>query len=189
MKILTYLNADSCKQAIYSNNILKILVLGIGNKILKDDGIGPAVIQELRRFSLPKGVFLETANISGFTLLDIVTGYDTLIIVDAMKSGKSPGEITWVDTDEYTLRTTIPSQHKMDIFHMLELGKQMGITIPVNVRTMAIEADDVTSFGETLSPEVAKVIPEAVVNLMEQIYSIIKEGQTADNLQEGKNKG
>jgi hydrogenase maturation protease len=189
MMISTYQNADSGKQAIYSGNILKILVLGIGNKILGDDGIGPAVIQELRRFSLPQSVFLETANISGIALLDIVTGYDILIIVDAMKSGKSPGEITWVDTDEYSLRTTIPSQHKMDIFHMLELGKQMGIRVPVSVRTMAIEADDVTSFRETLSPEVAKVIPEAAANLMEQIYSIIKEGQTADNLQKGKYKG
>lgn len=165
---------------------MKILVLGIGNIILRDDGIGPAVIRELHRFGLPQDVCLETTNLSGIALLDLTAGYDTLILVDAIKSGKKPGQMTWAQTNDFKVPDTIPSQHKMDIFHMLEIGRQMGINVPNKVSIMAIEAEDVTSFGEYLTPEVARVIPAAAAKIAEQILLLNKENQPAEELQANK---
>jgi hydrogenase maturation protease len=158
---------------------MKILVLGIGNDILHDDGVGPAVVRELRHLDCPFDVFLATTNLSGFPLLDLVTGYDILIIVDAIKSERNPGEIIWAQSGDFSPLTHTYSQHNMDILRMLELGKQMGICIPSNIRIMAIEAYDVTSFGEFLTPAVADIVPEAAAKLMQQIILLKKESLTA----------
>lgn len=148
---------------------MKILVLGIGNDILCDDGTGPAVIRELKNFSCPPGVYLETTSLSGIPLLDIVTGYDILIIVDAIISGGKPGKIKWAQIKDFQSLAYSPSQHRMDICRVLDIGVQLGIHVPADVRILTIEAQDVTSFGEYLTLEVAAAVPEAAAEIRRQI--------------------
>lgn len=158
---------------------MKILVLGIGNVILQDDGVGPAIVRELSRLDLPPEVFLKTTGLSGFPLLDIITGYHTLIIIDAVKNDKNPGKITWQPARTFQQRTGAINEHTMDIFRMLELGQQLELQIPSQVLVMSIGARDVTSFGEFLTPEVAAAVPEAAAEIMRKILELVKEKQTA----------
>jgi hydrogenase maturation protease len=148
---------------------IKTLVLGIGNIILRDDGIGPAIIRELEQFPCPPNVLLKTTNLSGMQLLDVVIGYDILIIVDAMQSSAKPGGIRWLKTEDFQSRAHTSSQHDIGILQVLELGKQLGMDVPADVRILAIEARDVTNFGEELTPEVAAAIPKAIEYIMRQI--------------------
>jgi hydrogenase maturation protease len=157
--------------------ILKILVLGIGNVILQDDGVGPAIVRELSRLNLPPDVFLKTTSLSGFPLLDIVTGFSTLIIVDATKSERKTGEITWEPAGTFQPRTEGINQHTMDLFRVLELGRQLELEIPTQIMVLTIGARDVTSFGEFLSPEVAAAVPEATAEIMRKIIGLTKDKQ------------
>jgi hydrogenase maturation protease len=158
---------------------LKTIVLGIGNRILRDDGIGPAVIRELESFSRSPGVFLGDTNLCGMPLLDLITGYDTLIIIDAIQGGAATGTIQWMPAEHFKSPSGTPSQHEMNIFRVLELGRQLGIKVPSEVKIMAIEAHDVTSFGEYLTPEVAAVIPRAAAAIIKEITILEGTRQSA----------
>lgn len=102
-------------------------------------------------------------------LLDIVTGYDSIIIIDAIQSGSKPGDIQWLHPEDFELARRPCYQHNMGILQMLELGRTLGLDVTEDVRLMAIEACDVTSFREDLTPEVAEAIPEAIEQIMRQI--------------------
>jgi hydrogenase maturation protease len=69
---------------------MKTLVLGIGNLLFSDDGVGLHIIEKLREEDL--GVDLKEAS-SGLDILDAVKGYDRVILVDAIRSGGEPGTI------------------------------------------------------------------------------------------------
>ena len=165
---------------------MNTLVLGLGNSILKDDGAGPAVINELRRFPLPSNVALETTNQCGMPLLDILAGYDTLIIVDALQDYLKPGETIWLGVDDFVSRETPQSQHHMDILRMLEIGRTLDLNVPADVKILAIGTKDIRDFGEGLSPGVKKAVPEAagmIVNKIREMggdklpYSLLAGGK------------
>jgi hydrogenase maturation protease len=154
---------------------LKILVLGIGNVILQDDGVGPAIVRELSHLKFPPDVVLKTTSLSGFPLLDIISGFHTMIIADAITSHKAPGKITWEPTETFQPHTSAINQHTMDVFRMLELGRELEMEIPAQIFVMTVEARDVTSFGEFLTPEVAAAVPEAAAEIIRKIQILTKE--------------
>ncbi|MEI6724985.1 MAG: hydrogenase maturation protease, partial [Actinomycetes bacterium] len=73
------------------------LVLGMGNPILSDDGVGLLVAERLRGTSLPHGVEVLQSEVGGLRLLELVRGFTRVIIIDALKSSdevaRQPGEI------------------------------------------------------------------------------------------------
>jgi hydrogenase maturation protease len=152
---------------------LKILVLGIGNPILMDDGIGPRLIQELQgKISDPEVVLQET-NLSGLSLLELLSGFDYAIIVDAVQSGGKPGEIYWLTPEDIGGQSGYTAlHHNMDLLKVLKLGKNIAMPIPGDVSILAIEAEDVTTFGESLTPQVEKAIPEAVEHIIAEVDKI-----------------
>jgi len=161
----------------YSHVKIKILILGIGNSILRDDGIGPAIIQELKQCCARSDVSLKTTNLTGMPLLDLLIGYDVLMVADAIKSGAKPGEIQWLQVDDFKIRTHACSQHNMNILQVLELGKHLGLDVPSDIQIIAVEAYDVTNFGEDLTPAVAKAIPKAAASILQKVNSYKKENQ------------
>jgi hydrogenase maturation protease len=154
---------------------MRILVLGIGNEILTDDGVGPRVVEEARKRWFGDGVCFETTFQAGMTLVDLITGYDTLIIVDALQTGGKPGELYRLTPEDMQIPNTAPvPEHRIGILRALELGRSLGLDMPERVEILAIEAADVTSFGEGLTPGVAASIPGAVrevLSLLTGLYS------------------
>lgn len=167
---------------------MKTLILGIGNSILCDDGIGPAVVHELKKRIRRPDIVCETTSLAGMPLLDIVTGYDSMIVIDAIQSGLTPGEIRWLGTEDFHTPVTECSEHKMGILRVLELGNILGIAVPENVHIMAIEANDVTSFIEGLTPEVAGAIPKAIA-LIEQKMEITGDNNASEACRNTKSRG
>ena len=73
----------------------RILIAGIGNIFLGDDGFGVAVVEQLARFALPQGAVLMDAGIRGLDLTyALLSDYDAAILIDAMRRGYSPGSIS-----------------------------------------------------------------------------------------------
>jgi hydrogenase maturation protease len=145
--------------------VTQTLVLGMGNPILSDDGVGLHVAQLLRASTLPDGVDVCESEVAGLRLLELLRGYERVIIVDALMSGRDPGEIVRYEERDFTGGHRYSSAHSIGLHTALELGRTLGYEMPAEVMVFAIEAVDVETFGEQLSPPVAAAA-ERVVELV-----------------------
>ena len=151
---------------------MKTLVLGMGNPILRDDGIGLRVVEELEGLFFDSGVTLQTSTLAGINLLEILIGFDRAIIVDAIQTGGEPGSVYRLTPQDFVARHTLPHVHNIDFFQSLTLARNVIPNMPKDVVIVGIEVGDALNFGENLTPEVERSIPSAV----EQILGILKEG-------------
>jgi hydrogenase maturation protease len=145
--------------------ILKTLVLGMGNTILCDDGIGIYVVREVAEHFRREDVHFDEASVGGLRILDVVGGYDRVVMVDAIQTrdGK-PGEIHRLSPQDLKLSLHAGSSHDLSLPGALALGRGMGLRLPdeEDFVILAIEAEDVLTFAERCTPAVHKAIPRAV---------------------------
>jgi hydrogenase maturation protease len=141
------------------------LVLGMGNPILSDDGVGLYVAERLQAGPMPDGVEVQLSEVAGLRLLELVKGYDKVVIVDALRSGREPGEIVRYEAREFKGGHRYGSAHSIGLHTALELGRQLGIPMPEDVTVFAVEAEDIETFGEDFSPPVAAAA-EKVIDLV-----------------------
>jgi hydrogenase maturation protease len=148
----------------------RTLVLGLGNTILSDDGAGCYVAMSLKdRLEAPEVDVME-ASIAGLDFLDLLTGYDKAIIIDAIQTGEgAPGRIFRLAPDVLAGTRHAGTPHDVNLVTALELGKRLGLQLPREITIFAIEAKDVVSFGETCTPEVKKAISACVEMVIEEI--------------------
>ncbi len=152
---------------------MKILVLGLGNPILRDDGIGPRIVRELGKYLHDPDVIIEETSLSGMNLMELFVGFDHAIVVDAIKTGERPGKVHLLALKDFNFRDcNITPQHNVSLFQALELGRSLALPIPGEINILAIEAEDVTGFGEQLNLNVEKAIPTALKVLKEEIDKI-----------------
>jgi hydrogenase maturation protease len=151
---------------------MKTLVIGLGNPLLRDDSVGLRVVQSLREFSAdhPDIAIMEDYW-GGLRLMEQMIGYDRAIIVDAICTGATPGTIHLLSPDDIPTQRSA-SAHDVNLPTALEFGRQAGAHLPSfeNILLVGIEAADVQTFDESLSPEVEVVLPEAV----NQILSLLQ---------------
>ncbi|MFH1092890.1 MAG: HyaD/HybD family hydrogenase maturation endopeptidase [Candidatus Omnitrophota bacterium] len=147
----------------------KITVLGIGNLLLKDEGVGIHAINALKKEMLPKNVELVDGGVAGFDLLPIVESCDKLIVIDAIKTSDAPGTIYKFDPQHIDIQKDANiSLHDMDFFQVLEFAKKhkrLPLTQMIAVVPKEIEA------GMDLTPELQEKIPEIVALIKEEINS------------------
>lgn len=153
---------------------MKTLVIGLGNPILTDDGVGVLVAEEVRKM-LPEdtSVDIQEVSVGGLTLMEKMIGYQRVILIDALY-GKttSPGKIHRLDLDE--LRSMSPTQHSASphdasLITALDTGKRMGFALPDNVIIYAIDVENISEFSEQPTPAVAKAIPEVTIAILEEL--------------------
>ena len=151
---------------------METLVLGLGNPILSDDSVGFRVIQGLRaEFNRPDLTLVES-SVSGLGLLDLITGYSKVIIIDAIKTEDGQaGKIYRLDGESFSDTRHYASPHDINLATALELGKKLGIALPQQIVIFAIEVVDVTTFSERCTPEVESAIPWAVRMVAEELGS------------------
>ena len=150
---------------------MKVLVLGIGNPLRSDDGIGIHVIEALKAEDLREGVDIKE-GISGLDVLDAIAGYDRIVIIDAIKSGGEPGIIYKLSVGDLHTQEMLHtfSTHDVDIPTMLQLGRDLYPgKIPEDIVIIAIEAEDIETFSETCTPRVEKAIQEVLHVIKELI--------------------
>jgi hydrogenase maturation protease len=142
---------------------MKTIVLGVGNPILQDDGVGIHVINELRKHLNDSKVILDIAYTGGLNLLDMIRGFDKVILVDAVKQeGSRTGEVKRFSlTEAPAVHSCNP--HDVSLSEALLLAKQLGEThLPQEIVVIGIVVKNTVDFGEHLSREVASAIPTAV---------------------------
>lgn len=138
---------------------MKALVLGLGNPILSDDGVGLRVARALEsRLDRPDVTVME-GSVAGLDFLDLLTGYDKAIIIDAIQSREGKvGQIYRLEPGAIDT-TRLSNPHDVNLTAALELGRRLGLALPQEIVIFAIEVKDVTTFGEQCTPEVEQTIP------------------------------
>ena len=139
---------------------MKTLVLGLGNPILSDDGVGSRVVEAIEARIANEEVTLLETSVAGLGLLDILAGYDRAIIVDAIQTvGGEAGLIYRLDPHDLGSAMHVTSPHDVDFTTAMELGKRLGVALPCEIVIFAVEARDVTTFSEECTPDVRRAIP------------------------------
>jgi hydrogenase maturation protease len=160
---------------------MKTIVIGLGNPILGDDGVGWKVAEEVgKRLNspsppspLPAGegcrrrgegeITVEFLSLGGISLMEHLIGYERAIIIDALASDQPNGSVIVSKLSELPDYSAlhITSAHDTSLQNALKLGKAMGANLPDDVTIVGIATDHVYDFGEELSPPVANAIPAA----------------------------
>ena len=143
---------------------MKTLVLGLGNPLLKDDSIGLRAVQELRvRLGDQPDIEVSEDYWGGLRLMERMIGFDRAIIIDAIRTDAEPGTIHLLSPDDIPTQRT-SSAHDVNLPTALELGRQAGAQLPPQseILIVGVEAADVQTFDEALTPEVELALPQAV---------------------------
>ncbi len=156
---------------------MKTIVIGLGNPILTDDGVGVKVAYEVKKalnFQSPiSNLHITEASAGGLRLMEMMVGYDRAILVDAFTNGRNqPGRIQRLTLED--LRAVSPTQHSASahdttLVTALETGKKLGLHLPDEVIIYAIDVENVIDFSEEPTTAVAEAIPEVVTAVLNEI--------------------
>ena len=148
---------------------MRILVLGLGNPLLGDDAVGLKVAALVRdRLEGVPGVNVEEEEAGGLRLMERMTGYDRVVLVDAAGTGGTPGEVRRLAPDDLPTQRTATA-HGIDLPSALVLGRQLGYPMPAEVTIVAIEAESVLEFRHDMTPAVAAAVEPAVAAVLEEL--------------------
>jgi hydrogenase maturation protease len=144
------------------------VILGVGNLLLSDEGVGVHVANKLMEMDLPAGVEVIEGGTDGFRLMNVVTEADRLIVVDAVKGGSPPGSIYRFDIKDApsspdAFKTSVHQIGILEVVHLSELIGQTPETTVIGVEPGSLE------MGMELSPEVQEKIPRIIELILEEV--------------------
>ena len=151
-----------------------LLLLGLGNDILTDDAVGLHVVHELRReLAGHPAIDCRQTTEMGLALLDFITGYRAVAIVDSIQTGKAPPgflhELDATALNQLTGRTP----HFVGVSETLALGKQLGLPMPEQVRVFAIEVEDPFTLGTALTPALQAALPGIIARIRTALQHLL----------------
>lgn len=148
----------------------QILVLGVGNSLLMDEGIGIHTLRELELQKLPSNVRLHDGWVAGIDLLDVIQAADKLIIIDAVDAQSEPGAVFRFEPHEVAemIQKHKSSLHQVDLFETLKIAKFLDKcpeTVVIGVQPKVID------WGLELTPELQAMIPKVIEIVWEEILA------------------
>ncbi len=150
---------------------MRTLILGVGSSILTDDSVGLVVAGKLgERLRGRDDVDVGLNEEAGFSLLEESLGYDRLVIIDSILTGREPGTVMRLGLDDLGRTIHSNSPHGANLATVMELGRQQKMDVPGEVVIYAIEVIDVLTFGETLTPELAARVDAIVDEIAGEIF-------------------
>jgi hydrogenase maturation protease len=169
---------------------MKTLIIGLGNPILGDDGVGWKIAQEVERIlpspfpPSPGGrgaggegeIRVECFALAGISLMEQMIGYERVILIDSLNTGKHPqGTVVTFTLDELADLTYghSASAHDLSLKNALVMGRSMGARLPddKNVHVVAVEAQHIYEFGEALTPQIEAAVPVAI----DEVFKLLGE--------------
>jgi hydrogenase maturation protease len=146
----------------------KILILGIGNVLLSDEGIGVHVLRKLEKMDLPKEYELVDGGTFGFELITFFTNKKKVIIIDCIKAEEKPGTIIWAKPDELNLQWQVPfSVHHGGLSELIKSAEMISPTPEIFI--LGIVPEDVNTMNTSLS----KTLQSKFDGIVEKAYKLI----------------
>jgi hydrogenase maturation protease len=143
---------------------MKTIVVGLGNPILGDDGVGWKIAAEVKKqIPASKPVHVEFLSLGGIGLMEHLISYERAILIDAVKSDQEAGSISVSSLGAMPDYSAfhIASAHDTSLQNALKLGKGLGARLPEDVIVVGIATHPIYEFGEDLSPPVEKAVAKA----------------------------
>lgn len=152
----SFSSADSLVSFEPSRRIAPGVVIGFGNPIVHDDGVGPEVLRrvspEIQR--LPSVEFIELPW-GGLSLLEVIRGREWAVLVDCLVTGQHPpGTVRVLSENDVRGSVRLVSYHDLNYATVMKVGRALGWAMPETVILLGIEGRDVYEFGEGLTAEV-----------------------------------
>jgi hydrogenase maturation protease len=150
----------------------KILVVGLGNPILGDDGVGWEVAETIRQTVADPQVDVECLAVGGLRLMEFMIGYDHAIVIDSLTSWTQPiGQVSMFHLDAMPDLTAghTTSAHDTSLQSAVQMGRKMGLDLPQDIMVVGIEAQQVYDFSEQLSEPVKQAVPFATQQVVDLI--------------------
>lgn len=145
-----------------------ILVLGLGNILLRDEGVGVRAVEAMQRLDLPRGVELFDGATAGLDLLDVLADRRKVIVIDAIEGEVDPGTVLRLGVDDLVPREGRGvSLHELGFMETLAVARRLGIA-PQEVIVLGVKPKDV-SWGLDLSPEIDRLVPEIVRHVVGEL--------------------
>jgi hydrogenase maturation protease len=147
------------------------IVIGLGNPVLGDDGVGWRVADEVEarleaeHLSADRSVDVERLGVGGLRLMEFLADYDEAVLVDAAEfPGRPIGEVRSCGLEELGGHGPghLDSAHDASLATALSLGARYGARLPGRIQVVTIQARRTDEFGEQLTPEVEAAVPTAV---------------------------
>jgi len=143
---------------------VKPLVLCLGNEIISDDGFGYVVAIQLHAdkelMTIADVIF---AAVAGFNLLDLLLDRPRVLILDTIQTKDGiPGTLHQFSSDLLVPGRHLTTSHQISLPTAIELGKRLGANMPARIDVLAVEAEDLVTLSESLTPCVEAAIPEAI---------------------------
>ena len=154
---------------------MKTLVVGLGNPILGDDGVGWKVAEEvetrLSNLQLPtSNIQVDCVALGGLSLMEHMVGYERAIVIDAIGSGQHAlGEVYHFDLDDLYNPSAghTTAVHDVSLMTALKMGRSMGADLPTQITVVAVESPYTYDFTEELTPPVQAAVPMAAQTVID----------------------
>ena len=154
-----------------------MLVLGIGNEVLKDDGIGPKLVKKLQNFMPLPDIDYAISAVGGMEIIEIMKGYEEVVIIDGIMTGEHvPGTVMYMSYPFHRKTLHLSNYHDVSFEMSVELAKQLDIPFPERICIIAVEIVEDREFGESLTnclQEKYSDIFRTVVNTIQNRLEII----------------
>lgn len=149
----------------------RILVLGVGNILLKDEGVGVKVVERLQsEYCFSPNVELMDGGTLGLRLLDPIAEADYVIVVDAVQNARPPGTLYRLPVDELEKRVTFKnSLHQLDLVETLAYAEILGNRPDAVI--IGVEPADISPWGTELTEVIAASVPEMCAGVLREIES------------------
>lgn len=155
-----------------TDTLERILVLGVGNALLKDEGVGIRVVKELQaRYDFPENVSVVDGGVLGLSLTGTFMQHEQAIVVDAVRGGDEPGTIyrfEWEMKPDHV--------HYKDSLHQIDLMETMALLPlvgdPPHVLVLGVEYEDIFDWGVELTPRVEKAVEPLIKMVLEELRAL-----------------
>lgn len=145
-------------------NAASTLVVGLGNPILGDDGVGWRVAETFAAGAIEPDIEVLCLSVGGLSLMEHLAGYQRALIVDAVVTGAPPGTLHRFTAAELADRSShhTASVHDLGLSVALEMGRNLGLQLPDEIQVLGIEAAPEFEFSEQLGAEVEQAVAAAL---------------------------
>ncbi len=153
------------------NDNYKVVIIGIGNLLLMDEGIGVHTINELESHDLPLNVEIYDGGTGGFKLIDLMHGAARVIFIDAVETGKAPGTVTIFNPEDvrpiYNKKKY--SLHDTDLMEVIKMAELLDD--PLRIEIIGIQPQTI-QYGTTLSEELTDSMPDIINTILGKIEEV-----------------
>ncbi len=149
-----------------SNLPTPVRIIGLGNSMLTDDGVGIYTVREVGSRLAASGIYrsvdIVESEVGGFALMELMEGWERIILVDSIRfDGLESGAVIRIEPEDLHTSLRVRSVHEIDLPTAVNLGRRIGLRMPRDITIFGIQVEDPYTFSECLTPAAQRGMQKA----------------------------